>query len=133
VKASKKAMNIRAPRKIWEKLGQDMAEPSINEKYWNSDFVDKHRRGINDCDWAARQPKGKPRYAIGDVLEFKAGGFGVVTDVSWEPETGWPSSYSLDPVKGMKFHPRDICAWHYELDFERRLAKSPLHRLEGRK
>ena len=95
---------------------------------WDSEFVDKHRRGISDIEWASSQPHGSPKYAIGDVMRFKAGGYGVVRGVQ-PPRNGWPSSYATDPVPGMADHPETKRAWHYELDFEACVAASPLHNM----
>ncbi len=93
------------------------------KNYWKSDAVAKHRRGITDLQWAANQRKGKARYKIGDVVEFKEGGFGVIHEVS-EPHNGWPSSYATRNVPGMK--PFWKSAWHYEADFKRMVAKGEL-------
>lgn len=80
----------------------------------------KHRNGLSDLEWAARQPKGKPKFKIGDVVEFYEGGFGVIRDVS-PPHDGWPSSYATSNVKGMKSFWKS--AWHYEGDFKRKVKK----------
>lgn len=93
------------------------------KNYFNSEWIDKHRSGISDLDWAKRQPKADPNYSLGDVVEFKAGGFGIITKVS-KPQNGWPSSYATDAVKGMKDHPKTKRAWHYELDFKKRVGKT---------
>jgi len=90
--------------------------------YWNSPWVDAHRRGISDIDWAKAQPKGPPKYAEGDVVEFHVGGFGVISEVS-EPHNGWPSSYATHDVEGFPPHTNHISAWHYEGDFKRLAAK----------
>lgn len=78
-------------------------------------YADEHRKDINDMEWADMQPKGKPKYGYGDIVEFKVGGFGRIDEVT-KPANGWPSSYSVMEVPGMKFHAEDICAWHYEGD-----------------
>ena len=83
---------------------------------WDSDLVDEHRRGISDLEWAGLQPKTAPRYKEGDIVEFKAGGCGIVCEVVL-PGGGWPSQYAVRPVAGRGFHPEDVYAWHYEGDF----------------
>lgn len=79
-------------------------------------------------EWAARQPKGPPKYKIGDAVEFHVGGFGVIDEVS-KPQGGWPSEYSTEDIAGMRPHKTRKSAWHYEGDFKRRIGKSPLHSL----
>ena len=75
------------------------------------------RKEFNDMAWAERQPKGKPAYRIGDVVEFHAGGFGEVVKVS-DPHNGWPSSYQTKRPYAMPAHSRNKAAWHYEGDFK---------------
>jgi hypothetical protein len=91
---------------------------------------EKHRNKYNDMEWAGRQPKGAPKYRVGDVVEFHVGGFGVIDKVS-EPQGGWPSSYATDDIAGMAPHKTRKSAWHYEGDFKRWVAKSPLHSLQN--
>ena len=85
---------------------------------WNSDDIDEHRRGITDIQWARMQDKGPPNYHLGDKVKFMAGGIGVITAIN-EPQSGWPSSYSIDEIKGFKFHPKAWIAWHYEGDIQK--------------
>ena len=87
---------------------------------WNSTFVDEHRRGISDAAWARQQPK-EVNYFIGDVVEFKVGGFGVIDDVAHGPGD-WPPGYSVKRVKGFAGHAKNKIAWHYEGDFLRLVA-----------
>ncbi len=98
---------------------------------------EKHRKKYNDMEWAAQQPKGPPKFKIGDVVEFHVGGFGVIDEVSApdpedDEEDGWPAEYSTAPIKGMPSRKDGKVAWHYEGDFKRRVAKSPLHSLRRR-
>jgi hypothetical protein len=80
--------------------------------------IPSHRNGMNDIEWAKHQSKGRPKYKIGDVVEFHEGGFGVIREVS-PPRNGWPSSYATSNVKGLKGFWKT--AWHYEGDFKRKL------------
>lgn len=80
---------------------------------------DGHRMDFNDLDWAAQQPPGV-RYFIGDLMEFEVGGFGVIREVT-PPLGGWPASYATKRVDPFPDHPRTKRAWHYELDFKRRI------------
>jgi hypothetical protein len=89
---------------------------------------DKHRKKFSDVEWAEKQPKGKPNYHVGDVVEFKVGGFGIIDEVS-KPHAGWPSSYSTAEIEGMRPHKDRMCAWHYEGDFKRLVRGSALRRL----
>lgn len=91
---------------------------------------EKHRSKYNDIEWAGRQPKGAPKCRVGDVVEFHVGGFGVIDKVS-EPQGGWPSSYATYDIAGMAPHKTRKSAWHYEGDFCRWAAKSPLHSLHN--
>lgn len=95
---------------------------------WDSESVDKHRRGICDAEWAKMQKYGEPEYFIGDVVKFKVGGWGVINEVA-PAHDGWPASYSAAEIKGKPFHSKGKVAWHYEGDME--LVKpSPLRRME---
>lgn len=89
---------------------------------WNSEQVEAHRRGVSDMDWAKMQPEGPPNYSVGDVVEFQAGGFGAIKEVS-EPHGGWPSSYATESFKDLPQHTSRKSAWHYEGDFKRLAAK----------
>lgn len=84
--------------------------------------AEEHRRGISALAWAGMQPK-EQSYYIGDVVEFKVGGFGVINEVR-KANGGWPPSYSTEPVDGL--HDRDDSkrAWHYEGDFKHLVAPS---------
>lgn len=93
---------------------------------------EKHRNKYNDIEWATRQPKGAPKYRVGDVVEFHVGGFGVIDKVS-EPQSGWPASYATEKIAGMADRKDAKRAWHYEGDFKRWVAKSPLHSLQNAK
>lgn len=89
---------------------------------------EKHRDQYNDLEWASQQPKGAPKYKVGDVVEFHAGGYGVIREVA-QPHSGWPSSYATKDVEGYPPHAARKFAWHYEGDFKTLVAKSPLHSL----
>ena len=92
------------------------------------DARDDHRKEFTDGEWAAQQPTGAPKYKIGDVIEFHAGGFGVIREVCMG-NNGHANSYATDSIEGKPFHPRSKVAWHYEGDFKNWIAKSPLHKL----
>lgn len=94
------------------------------------DSREHHRRDFNDLEWARQQPKGSPKYKIGDVIRFHVGGYGVIRKVS-EPHGGWPSSYATEALGGFDGHATGKCAWHYEGDFAEWIAKSPLHSLQN--
>ncbi len=76
------------------------------KNYW--DNADAHRRGKTDMEWVSEQRQGPPRFMMGDIVEFKVGGFGIIKDVS-KPHDGWPASYSTDEVPGKKFHAHQMC------------------------
>lgn len=99
------------------------------EDYWNSEFVPKHRRGISDMRWAEMQIKRDPIYMVGDVIEFKEGGFGVIAEVS--SGYGWPTSYSINPVVGLEHHPETKIAWFYEGDIKRLVQESNLRKFRN--
>ncbi|MFX0134115.1 MAG: hypothetical protein ACFFDN_10775 [Candidatus Hodarchaeota archaeon] len=84
---------------------------------WNSEIIDKHRRGLSDIQWEAQQPMTLPNYKIGDIVEFKIGGSGIIVEVS-PPECGHPSQYAIAEIPGKKYHPRNKYAWHYEGDIK---------------
>lgn len=100
---------------------------AIWKNYWNSEHVDEHRRGIPDMEWAMQQNMGRPMYVMGDIVEFKAGGYGVIKDVS-KAHDGWPVSYATDAIEGVPDHPKTKRAWHYENDFERLVEISSIRR-----
>jgi len=88
---------------------------------WNSENVDAHRRGFNDIEWARLQPQNKPgKYLEGDVVEFMAGGYGLISEISPE-DNGWPRQYIIRPINDLEFHPRGKAAWHYDLDLRRKV------------
>jgi len=92
------------------------------------DARDEHRKQFNDGEWSSRQPRGLPKYKIGDVIEFHAGGFGVIREVSIG-NNGHANSYATNSIEGKPAHGRNKSAWHYEGDFKNWIAKSPLHTL----
>jgi hypothetical protein len=85
-------------------------------------YAEEHRRGISDVAWAGMQPKQR-NYHIGDVVEFKVGGFGVIDGHS-DRSNGWAPSYSTCEVEGMKYRDDGKAAWHYEGDFKRLVSPS---------
>tara|TARA_R110000851_G_scaffold111034_1_gene233982 strand:+ start:123 stop:458 length:336 start_codon:yes stop_codon:yes gene_type:complete len=89
---------------------------------------EEHRKQFSDIEWQNQQPRGLPKYKIGDVIEFEAGGLGVIREVNIG-RGGHPSSYATDRIEGLESHPTGKCAWHYEGDFKNWIAKSPLHTL----
>ena len=93
---------------------------------------EKHRSKYNDMQWAGQQPEGQPNYYIGDMVEFHAGGFGVISEVS-NPHDGWPSSYSTRDIDGFPPHSTRKLAWHYEGDFKRLVVGSPLRSMQNQK
>lgn len=94
---------------------------------WNSDYIDGHRRGISDMAWARKQPQAT-NYFVGDIVEFKVGGFGIIDEVQ-RHGGGWPASYSTEKIKGKPFHATSKVAWHYEGDFKKLVGDSPLRHL----
>jgi hypothetical protein len=93
---------------------------------WEYNSREPHRKAYNDVEWANAQPKGPPKYMIGDVVEFHAGGFGVIDKVS-PFHSGCPSQYATTHIEGLPRYNKG--AWHYEGDFKRWVAQSPLHDL----
>lgn len=94
---------------------------------WNSDYIDEHRRGISDLEWASKQQMGDPIYVNGDIVEFVAGGFGMIKKTS-KADNGWPVSYSLEEIESKPFHPKGIVAWHYEGDIKGLIVESAIRR-----
>jgi len=89
---------------------------------------EKHRLGTYDIEWAKIQRKGKPLYVQGDIVEFEAGGMGIIGDIN--PAQGdWPTSYSCGEIKGCHFHPEGKTAWHYEGDIKRIVINSSIRML----
>ena len=129
MKTKPKKTSKRKPAGRARALAVDVGFVSDFFAWLNSpDSREKHRNKYNDAEWARRQPKGAPKYKLGDVVEFHVGGFGVINEVC-KPEGGWPSEYSTEDIAGMRPHKTRKSAWHYEGDFKRRFAKSPLHSL----
>ena len=62
--------------------------------------------------------KDKANCKIGDVVEFKVGGLGVIVCAK-ESNFGWPASYGTEKVKGAEDHPTTKRAWHVEDDFKK--------------
>lgn len=91
---------------------------------------EKHRAEFTDMQWAGQQPEGPPNYHIGDVVEFYAGGFGVISEVS-NPHDGWPSSYATRDIEGFQPHASRKLAWHYEGDFKKLVGGSPLRSMQN--
>ena len=83
---------------------------------------DAHRKEYCDMEWDKKQPR-KTSYYIGDVVEFKVGGIGVLSEAK-DAHNGWAPSYSCSPVKGFSFHKEGKTAWHLEGDFKRLIAGS---------
>lgn len=52
----------------------------------------------------------KPKYQIGDVIEFCVGGFGVIRKCEWVPN-GPYYHYATSSVEGLPQHPKEIGAW----------------------
>jgi hypothetical protein len=94
---------------------------------WNSDQIDEHRRGISDLAWAGMQPY-EPQHMVGDVVEFMAGGFGIITKANRGNPT-FPTGYSVEWVPGMAHHLKGKVAWHYDGDIRRIVEGSALRRL----
>lgn len=86
---------------------------------------DKHRRNYSDMEWLAKQRRGAPKGRIGDIVKFRAGGWGVIDNVS----CGDIPSYSVRPIEGRNYHPRAKYAWHYEGDFLIEML-GPVHKME---
>jgi hypothetical protein len=97
--------------------------------YWDSNHIDKHRLGISDIKWASMQNKGPAKYMRGDIVKFKAGGIGIIHEVT-QPQDGWPASYSARKVPGHPFHAKGKAAWHYEGDIERLVNPSAIRSME---
>ena len=69
------------------------------------------------------------KYTVGDVVEFGAGGFGIITEVS-NPQGGWPVSYATEKIKGMPDSKDKKRAWHGKKDFKRLVAESAIRSLK---
>jgi hypothetical protein len=74
--------------------------------------------------WARKQPR-ETNYFIGDIVEFKVGGYGIIDEVQ-RHGSGWPAKYSTERVEGKPYHPTTKGAWHYEGDFKRLAGESTL-------
>jgi len=90
-------------------------------------YAEEHRRGISDVAWAQMQPH-EQNFFIGDVVEFKVGGFGVIDGVGGG-ENGWPPSYSTKEIEGFQDRNDSKRAWHYEGDFKELISPSGLRSL----
>ena len=99
-----------------------------NNDYWSSNYVDAHRRGINGMDWLSMQSKGPPLYVVGDVVSFRAGGMGIITDVD-PAKGGFPTLYSADRIPNVPFHPNGKVAWHCEGDIEALIEPSAVRKI----
>lgn len=97
------------------------------DSYWNSELIPEHRRGICDSDWAALQEKGAPKFKLGDVVEFKDGGYGIIKSVC-DGVSNNPPMYATRSIPGLPGYWK--CAWHYEGDFKRLVTGSPLRDLK---
>ncbi len=75
---------------------------------------DEHRKEFNDMQWAYQQPTGAPSFNLGDIVEFKVGGYGMICEIR-HPHGGWPSEYATAKIKTLP--PPPYYAWHYEGDF----------------
>lgn len=53
---------------------------------------------------------------IGDIVEFKVGGFGVVSALS--RHEGWSVSYQCSPASGLPEHPTKMEAWFTMSNFK---------------
>ena len=95
-----------------------------------SNLRDHHRKEFTDIEWAEQQITGEPNCRIGDIIQFKVGGFGVIDDVNIS-NSGWPPSYSTSRIEGKNFHARGISSWHYEGDFTV-IHPSPVHYFEAK-
>ncbi len=91
-------------------------------------YREAHRKEFCDLDWSGQQPRGEQQFFLGDVVEFKVGGIGIIVKVQ-KPQSGWPWSFACDPVKGHPGHASNKHAWHYELDFARLVKPSALRDL----
>lgn len=123
--ASKKLKISVAQKLILKRLDDYLKKHDIISWLNSPESREKHRRKYTDMEWARHQQTGAPRYKRGDAVEFQVGGFGIISEVH-KPSGGWPSSYATENIPGMRPIKTGKCAWHYEGDFKRRVAKSPL-------
>ena len=75
---------------------------------------DDHRKEFDDIQWADQQPTGAPNFNIGDIVEFKVGGYGMISEIR-HTHGGWPSKYATAKIETLP--PPPYYAWHYEGDF----------------
>lgn len=61
-------------------------------------------------------------YYIGDIVEFKDGGFGIVSHLS----EGFIGQYSCLPVDGLPDHPICKRAWFSNSEINKLIGESPL-------
>ena len=99
-----------------------------DDDFWNSPFIDAHRRGICNMDWATQQPR-EQGYFVGDFVEFMVGGFGLITEVSHSGS--WPPTYSAEKVLGYPFHAGSKCAWHHHGDIKELVSPSPTRSIKA--
>lgn len=94
--------------------------------YWDTDDREPYKRGIDDVTWHNMQPRHAPVYCVGDVVKFRAGGYGVIDDASMcgnnppEYSTGNVNEGTADewPQYGHGTLWQGKSAWHYEGDIE---------------
>lgn len=116
---------------LWREVAKNVAKDIDNAMAdyladpWK--YAEEHRRGISDIQWARMQPM-EQNYYVGDVVEFKVGGIGVITEAQ-DAENGWPPSYATEEVKGHPYRKDGKVAWHYEGDFSRLVAESGIRKL----
>lgn len=96
------------------------------------DNRDEHRKEFDDVEWNQQQVMQPPKFREGDIVEFKVGGFGVISThpKNWSKDSGWAPSYATRSIDGMKEHATSKCAWHYEKDFTL-VEKGLLHKFES--
>lgn len=66
------------------------------------------------------------KYYVGDFIEFKAGGFGMIIEVS---QNGWGRSYATSNVLGFPRNRKK--AWHWDYDIERIVSPSPTRQIKA--
>ena len=119
-------------KQTWNELCAKVRTDNIRifgmDDFWNSNLIDEHRRGINDFDWRKMQRISEPLYDVGDLVEFKAGGYGVITKVEDEIKDA-PPMYATQPRKGLPYHSKGVDAWHYEGDIKRKVPWKEINKL----
>jgi len=71
--------------------------------------------------FASRQPKGKAKYKLGDVVELTVGGYGIITKVS-EPQSGWAAHYAIDKHPKLPFSKDGKLAWYFPLEIWKKVG-----------